>query len=99
MTMLQNKWQGRVVEVIKAYPARKNMVPEPFKAANPWFAAFERAALTANSYAPEGAEAYGPEIMKIISTHMENMLFKGVEAEQMAKELQAELDKFIASKR
>ncbi len=98
MTMLQDRWQHRVVEIIKAYPARKGMVPDKFKADNPWFAAFERAALTSKSYAPEGAERYGPEIMKIIATHMEDMLFKGVEAEQMAKELQAELDKFIASK-
>jgi multiple sugar transport system substrate-binding protein len=99
MTMLQDKWQGRVVEVIKAYPARKGMVPETFKKDNPWFEAFERAALTSDSYAPQGAEQYGPEIMKIIATNMENMLFKGVEADQMAKELQAELEKFMASKR
>lgn len=99
MTMLQDKWQQRVVEIIKAYPARKGMVPEKFAKENVWFAAFERAALTSKSYAPEGAERYGAEIMKIIATHMENMLFKGVEAEQMAKEMQGELEKFMASKK
>jgi ABC-type glycerol-3-phosphate transport system substrate-binding protein len=31
MTMLQDHWQQRVVEIIKAYPARKGMVPDSFR--------------------------------------------------------------------
>jgi multiple sugar transport system substrate-binding protein len=97
MTMLEDHWQQRVVEIIKAYPARRGMVPETFIEENPWFAAFERAALTSGSYAPHGAEQYGPEIMRIIATHMEAMLFTGVSAEDTAEALQQELEEFMAS--
>jgi len=91
--------QKRVVEVIKALPARPGMVDQRFLQDNSWFVAFEKAGLTGKSYAPEGVEGFAPEILKIIAQHVENMLFKGVDAKRVANELQAELETFVASKR
>jgi len=99
MTMLEDPMQKRVVEVIKALPARPGMVDQRFLQDNSWFVAFEKAGLTGKSYAPEGVEGFAPEILKIIAQHVENMLFKGVDAKRVANELQAELETFVASKR
>lgn len=99
MTMLEDQWQQRLVEIVKAYPARKGFVTDQFLAENPWFQAFETAARTASSYAPEGVEQYGPEIMKIIADHLENMLFNDVVPEKVAEELQVELEQFITAKK
>ena len=96
--MLQPNVQAKVTEIVKALPARSGMVPAAFAKANPWFAAFEEAALTSGSYAPEGAEQYASEIYDIINGHIENMLFNDVAAAVVAKELQAELESLMASK-
>ena len=75
------------------------MIPASFVADNKWFKAFEQAALTATSYAPEGAEQYGAEIAKIVVEHVEGMLFSGVSVDETADRLQKALDAFITSKR
>ncbi len=98
MTMLQDKYQGRMVELIKAIPGRKGMVPASFVAENPWFKTFSDIAGTAVSYAPEGVEQYGSDIIAIIGRHMEAMLFAGVSAEDTQKALQEDLTEFMASK-
>src|SRR5947207_913729 len=62
MRMLQDDMQRKIVLLGKTLPARLGMVPADFAKENVWFPAFEQAAKTAKSYAPEGAEQYGPEI-------------------------------------
>jgi hypothetical protein len=66
---------------------------------NPWFKAFEQASLTARSYAPEGVEQYGNEIVKIVAEHVEAMLFTGVSAEDTGNNLQKALTAFMATKK
>jgi multiple sugar transport system substrate-binding protein len=97
-TMLQDQWQRRVVEVIKASPARRGMVPASFVEQNPWFRAFADGEAMAVSYAPEGAEQYGNEIARIVNEHVEAMLFRGVAVAQTVETLQRALEEFIATK-
>jgi ABC-type glycerol-3-phosphate transport system substrate-binding protein len=99
MMMLEEQWQKRVVEIIKALPARKGMVTQDFLRENPWFGAFEKASPLADSYAPQGAESYAPEVIKVVTAHVENMLFRDVSAQHAAEEMQAELEKLVASKK
>ena len=99
MMMLEEQWQKREVEIIKASPARKGMVDQRFLRENPWFAAFAESSSFADSYAPQGAEAYAPEVIKIVTSHIESMLFRGTDAMRACEEMQAELEKLVASKR
>jgi multiple sugar transport system substrate-binding protein len=99
MTMLEDPYQKRVVDIIKVLPARLGMVESPFVRENPWFSAIEKAGQTGKSYAPEGVEEYAPEILKIIGQHIESMLFRSVDAKRVAANMQAELEKFVADKR
>lgn len=99
MRMLKSDFQLRIAQIGKAYPGRVNMLPGAFFDQNPWFKAFEKASLTARSYAPEGVEQYGPEVIKIVSEGVENMLFQGVSPEETADSLQQKLTDFIATKK
>ncbi|TIU42717.1 sugar ABC transporter substrate-binding protein [Mesorhizobium sp.] len=99
MRMLKSDFQLRIAQIGKAYPGRVNMLPRTFFDQNPWFKAFENASLTAHSYAPDGVEQYGPEIIKIVSEGLENMLFQGVSPEETANNLQQKLTDFIATKK
>ncbi|MDK1493711.1 sugar ABC transporter substrate-binding protein [Sinorhizobium sp. 7-81] len=98
MRMLKDDFQLKIAQIGKAYPGRVNMLPATFFDQNPWFKAFESASLSARSYAPEGAEQYGPEIIKIVSEGVENMLFQGLSPEETANSLQQKLTTFIATK-
>lgn len=98
MEMLKPQWQERMVELIKAIPGRKGMVPDSFVAENPWFQTFADVASSAVSYAPEGAEQYGSEIINVIGPHMEAMLFAGVSPEETAKLMQEDLTDLMAEK-
>jgi ABC-type glycerol-3-phosphate transport system substrate-binding protein len=80
-------------------PGRVGMIPTSFVQQNPWFVAFQEAAKTAKSYAPEGAEQYGAEITKIVAEHIEGMLFNNVSADDTSNRLQKSLTDFIATKR
>src|SRR5262249_31260291 len=73
--MLRADMQLRIAEVGRAHPGRKGMLPPTFFSENPWFRAFETATLTARSYAPEGVEQHGAEIVRIVAEHLEAMLF------------------------
>src|SRR5262249_4090760 len=53
--MLKDDVQVAIVTMGKTHPGRVGVIPASFVAENPWFKAFEQAALTAQSYAPEGA--------------------------------------------
>ena len=99
VSILQDHYQQRAVELIKAIPARRNMIPPSFLAANPWFKTFSDVAAGAVSYAPEGAEQYGSDIIKIVGGHVEAMLFRGVSAQQTADNMQADLVRFMADKK
>jgi ABC-type glycerol-3-phosphate transport system substrate-binding protein len=97
MTLLQDKYQHQIVEQLASFPARAGMVRPEFLRQNPWFAAFAEAAKSATSYAPEGAEQHGQEIIKIVATNLERLLFNGATPEQTAQALQAELETLLAS--
>jgi multiple sugar transport system substrate-binding protein len=99
MRLLKDDIQTAIVTVGKTHPGRLGVIPATFVQENPWFKAFEQATLTARSYAPEGAEQYGNEIVKIVAEHVEAMLFKGVSAEETGATLQKALADFIATKK
>ena len=54
--------------------------------------------LIAKTYAPEGVEQYGAEVVKIVGEHIEAMLFKNVPAEQTGENLQRALEEFVVAK-
>ena len=99
MRLLKEDIQASIVTTGKTYPGRIGMVPASFVQENPWFKAFEQASLTARSYAPEGVEQYGNEIVKIVAEHVEAMLFTGVSAEDTGNNLQKALTAFMATKK
>lgn len=99
MRLLKDDMQAAIVTMGKTYPGRIGMVPASFAQENPWFRAFEQASLTARSYAPDGAEQYGNEIVKIVAEHVEAMLFTGVSAEDTGANLQKALTAFMATKK
>lgn len=99
MRMLKDDIQTKIVEVGKTHPGMLGKIPASFSKDNPWFKAFEQASTTAISYAPEGAEQYGNEIVKIVAEHVEGMLFNNVSAEDTANKLQKALSDFIATKK
>jgi len=74
-------------------------IPATFRPESLWFPAFEEAAKSAKSYAPEGVEQYGHEIIKIVAEHVEGMLFKNISAADTGTDLQKALTEFIATKR
>ncbi|WP_292253683.1 sugar ABC transporter substrate-binding protein [Mesorhizobium sp.] len=97
-TLLKPEMQESIVEIVKALPAVKGSIPASFVDRNPWFGAFVEAGDHAVSYAPEGMEEYGPEIYNIIGPAIEEILFNNRDIEQTLKELQAELEQFVAEK-
>jgi len=98
MKLLEDKWQRLVPEHTIAIPARPGMVSDTFLRENPWFQALVDVADKAVSYAPGGAEQYAPEIMEIVVKHYQSMLFQNLPAEEAAKNMQTELEKYLASK-
>jgi multiple sugar transport system substrate-binding protein len=99
LRMLKDGMQQTIVAVGKTVPGRVGMIPTGFVQENRWFRAFERAALTATSYAPQGVEQYGGEIVKIVVEHVEEMLFKNTPVEESAGRLQKALGDFIATQK
>jgi ABC-type glycerol-3-phosphate transport system substrate-binding protein len=99
LRMLKDDIRYLIVTVGKTYPGRVGMVPANFVSENPWFTAVEASALTAKTYAPEGAEQYGAEIIKIVGNYVEEMLFRGTSAEDACNQLQKALEEFMAEKK
>jgi len=97
--LLSDEMQQKLVVLGTTIPGRVGMIPASFVHENPWFVAFQEAAKTAKSYAPEGAEQYGAEIIKIVTEHVEGMLFNNVSAEDTGNKLQKALTEFIATKK
>jgi multiple sugar transport system substrate-binding protein len=96
--MLRDDMQSQLAVLGKTIPGRLGTIPIGFARENPWFETFEQAAKTAVSYAPDGAEKYGAEIMKVVADHYEQMLFRGLSAEETANNLQKALTDFIEEK-
>jgi ABC-type glycerol-3-phosphate transport system substrate-binding protein len=99
MRMLKDDMQTLIVTVGKTFPGRPGFVPTNFIPENPWFKAIEEVSLSAKTYAPEGVEQYGAEVVKIVGEHIETMLFKNVSADETGKNLQEALEEFMATKR
>jgi ABC-type glycerol-3-phosphate transport system substrate-binding protein len=99
MRMLKDDIQIKTVEAGKTHPGLLGKIPQSFQKENPWFAAFEEASKTAVSYAPDGAEQYGNEIVKIVAEHVEGMLFNNVSPEETSAKLQKALTDFMATKK
>jgi multiple sugar transport system substrate-binding protein len=97
--LLKDDMQRSIVTVGKTFPGRPGFVPADFILENPWFKAVKEASLSAKTYAPEGAEQYGAEVVKIVGEHLESMLFKNVSAEETGNNLQKALEDFMDSKR
>jgi multiple sugar transport system substrate-binding protein len=98
MRLLKDDIQKQIVTVGKTFPGRPGFVPPNFVAENPWFKAVEEASLSAKTYAPDGVEQYGAEVVKIVGEHVEAMLFRNVTAEQTGENLQRALEEFTAAK-
>jgi len=99
MRMLQDDMQVAFLTSGKSHPGLVGKIPASFIQENPWFKPFEQVTLSARSYAPEGAEQYGAEIVKVIVGHLEAMLFNGVSAAETGKNLQQALEDLIAAKK
>jgi ABC-type glycerol-3-phosphate transport system substrate-binding protein len=99
MRMLKEDMQAAIVNLGRTHPGRIGMIPASFTQENPWFKAFEQATLTAKSYAPEGVEQYGNEIVKVVAENVEAMLFNNIPAETAANNLQKALTDFMATKK
>jgi multiple sugar transport system substrate-binding protein len=98
MRLLMDDLQAAIVSMGRTHPGRLGMIPASFTQENPWFKAFEQATLTAKSYAPEGAEQYGNEIVKLVAENVEAMLFNNVSPETTANNLQKALADLMATK-
>jgi len=96
MLMLEDKWQRRNVELVKVITARRGMAGD-FAKTHSWYSAFEKAAETAESFAPAGFEKHGSEIAKIVSQRIEVMLSTNASADETAVQMQADLEEFAAS--
>lgn len=99
MRLLKDDMQAAIVNLGRTHPGRVGMIPASFMQENPWFKAFEQATLTAKSYAPEGAEQYGNEIVKLVAENVEAMLFGNLPAETAANNLQKALTDLMATKK
>ncbi|MER9274085.1 sugar ABC transporter substrate-binding protein [Mesorhizobium sp. M0643] len=98
-TLLKPEVQKYIVETYKSIPAVNGSVSQEFLSKNPWFEAFVKAADTSVSFAPQGAEEYGPEIYNIVGPAVEDILFNDKDVHQAANELQQQLEDFIAKKK
>lgn len=97
--LLEKKWQARLVELASVIPGIKGTVPAEYLKENPWFATFNELAESAVSYAPEGVEQYGSDVIAIIGKRIEAMLFNGVGAVETANSIQKDLLAFMETKK
>lgn len=97
--LLQPHWQERLVELASVIPGRKDMVPAEYLKDNPWFATFNDLAASAVSYAPEGVEQYGSDVIALIGKRVEALLFAGATPEDTAAAIQKDLVAFMETKK
>lgn len=94
---MQNpEWQVEMVSITNTVSPRFGSMPEGYLENNPWFATFQEASdLHAVSIMPEGLEAYGNEILKIIADKIEQILYRDAPIEASLAEAQAEVEALI----
>lgn len=93
--LLDDAKQGDLAISGTAIPARRGTVPAEYVAENPWFQAIVDAGDTAVSYAPRGAEQEMTEVMEIVTTQYQAMLFGDLTAQQAADQMQEELAQLL----
>ena len=94
---MQNpEWQVEMVSITNTVSPRFGSLPEGYLEANPWFSDFQEASdKHAVSIMPEGLEAYGNEILKIIADKIEEILYRDAPIEASLTEAQAEVEALI----
>ena len=94
---MQNpEWQTEMVAITNTVSPRFGSLPEGYLEENPWFETFQEASdMHAVSIMPEGLEAYGNEILKIIADKIEEILYRDAPIEAALAEAQAEVEELI----
>ena len=94
--MQSPEWQVEMVSITNTVSPRFGSLPEGYLEANPWFSNFQEASdKHAVSIMPEGLEAYGNEILKIIADKIEEILYRDAPIEAALAEAQAEVEALI----
>ncbi|MDK1493733.1 sugar ABC transporter substrate-binding protein [Sinorhizobium sp. 7-81] len=90
--------QSKLLETTAQLPGRQDIDASGYIAANPWIEAFAAAAGDPHtvSFAPDGAEVYAPEVIKIIGKNVEAMIFGNSTAKDAAQTMQKELESLKA---
>ena len=90
------EWQTKMVSVTNTVSPRFGSLPEGYLDDNPWFHSFQEASdKYAVSIMPEGLEAYGNEILKIIADKIEEILYRDAPIEEALNEAQAEVEALL----
>ena len=88
--------QVEMVAITNTVSPRFGSLPEGYLDDNPWFSTFQEASdMHAVSIMPEGLEAYGNEILKIIADKIEEILYRDAPIEAALAEAQAEVEALI----
>ena len=96
--MQSPEWQVEMVSITNTVSPRFGSLPDGYLDENPWFATFQEASdKYAVSIMPEGLEAYGNEILKIIADKIEEILYLDAPIEASLDEAQAEVEALIGS--
>ena len=94
--MQSPEWQVEMVSITNTVSPRFGSLPEGYLDDNPWFSTFQEASdKYAVSIMPEGLEAYGNEILKIIADKIEEILYRDASIEDSLAEGQAEVEALI----
>ncbi len=94
--MQSPEWQEEMVAITNTVSPRFGSLPEGYLDENPWFSTFQEASdKHAVSIMPEGLEAYGNEILKIIADKIEKILYLDAPIEESLAEAQSEVEALI----
>ena len=92
------EWQTKMVSITNTVSPRFGSLPEGYLENNPWFNSFQEASdKYAVSIMPEGLEAYGNEILKIIADKIEEILYRDAPIGEALDEAQAEVEALLGS--
>ena len=81
-----------MVSITNTVSPRFGSLPEGYLDDNPWFGTFQEASdKYAVSIMPEGLEAYGNEVLKIIADKIEEILYRDASIEDSLAAAQAEV--------
>ena len=94
--MQSPEWQTEMVSITNTVSPRFGSMPAGYLDDNPWFSNFQVASdKHAVSIMPEGLEAYGNEILKIIADKVEQILYRDAPIEASLAEAQSEVEALI----